>query len=380
MDSSRHPSAEKPAAILAGFIKRGVAPDDHDYPFDELARLADTAGVSVAAVVSQPETRPTPQFLLGSGKIREIADAAETTGAAMVIFNHNLSPLQFRNLENEIGVQVIDRTQLILDIFAMRARSNEGKIQVELAQLEYLLPRMTGKGVELSRLGGGIGTRGPGETKLEVDKRRIRDRITTLKKKLKKVEKTRALQKRQREKSGIRTIALVGYTNAGKTTLFNRLAAEKALAEDKLFATLDPLTRKAHIPGVGQCLITDTVGFIRDLPIKLVESFKSTLEGVSEAHLLIHVVDVFSPQYEEQMAEVEKTIESLGAASIPTILALNKADMPAPDDRAASIMARNPNALPISALRDRDFAPLKEKIAELLQTTMQSRDAVDEII
>lgn len=357
-----------PSAILAGFIPKGENSGDPESSYAELARLADTAGTTVAAVITQPKTIPTSQFMVGSGKVREIAEAVEDLGASMVIFNHEMTPLQFRNLERELGVQVLDRTQLILDIFAMRAQSNEGKIQVELAQLQYLLPRITGKGVELSRLGGGIGTRGPGETKLETDRRKIRERISTLKKKLEKVEKTRKEQKRSRQKSGIPLIALVGYTNAGKTTLFNRLAAEKSLAEDKLFATLDPVTRKIYIPECGQALITDTVGFIRELPIKLVESFKSTLEGIVDAHLLVHVVDVANPRFEGQMEEVQKTVASLDAAHIPELTVFNKADMELPDNRLERLRKTYPYSISISAAKDRDFAALTSKMAQSLPT------------
>lgn len=355
-----------PGAILAGFVSRGEDSDDPESSYAELARLVDTAGASVLEIITQPETTPTPQFMIGSGKVREIAEAVEDLEADMVVFNHELSPLQFRNLERELGVLVLDRTQLILDIFAMRAQSNEGKIQVELAQLQYLLPRITGRGVELSRLGGGIGTRGPGETKLETDRRRIRDRISSLKKKLAKVEKTRREQKRSRQKSGIALTALVGYTNAGKTTLFNRLASEKTFAEDKLFATLDPVTRKIFVPGCGEVLITDTVGFIQNLPVKLVESFKSTLEVVAEAHLLLHVVDVSNPRFEEQMEEVVKTVASLDAAGIPMLTVFNKADLPMPDDRLERLLAAYPYSVPISAKKDKSFAPLTARMAESL--------------
>ena len=280
-----------------------------------------------------------------------------------------LTPLQFRNLERALDVKVIDRTQLILDIFAIRAQSNEGKIQVELAQLEYLLPRITGRGVELSRLGGGIGTRGPGETQLEVDRRRIRRRISVLKRKLAKVEKNRLIQKQRRRKSRIPVVSLVGYTNAGKTTLFNRLSSETAFVEDKLFATLDPLTRRVYLPDAGNVLIVDTVGFIRDLPHELVEAFKSTLEGVNDADLLLHVLDISDPQYAEQMREVGKVLADIGAQNIPTLLVLNKTDILDKPERLAAMMKLNPGSVPISALRDKDLTGLKRAISGMVSVT-----------
>lgn len=359
-------SEKKEKAILAGFRPGGAAAWEEDGPYVELERLADTSGAKVVATITQKETTPTPQYHIGPGKVQEIADAVRELDADLVIFNHELTPLQFRNLERELDVKVLDRTQLILDIFAMRAQSSEGKIQVELAQLEYLLPRIAGHGIELSQLGGGIGTRGPGETKLEVDRRRIRDRISTLKKKLKKVEKNRAVQKQRREKAGIQVIALVGYTNAGKTTLFNNLTDEKAFVEDKLFATLDPLTRRIYLPGIGNALIVDTVGFIKNLPVHLVESFKSTLEGIRDARLLLHVVDVSNPQYENQMKEVDKIIAELGAQDVPSVIVLNKTDALDKPERLNLLLKTFPEAVPASALRDRELTALKRAITEKL--------------
>jgi len=354
---------DREKCLLAGMRPQGVSHGDPGDPYVELALLADTSGAQVSAVITQPERKPEPKFFVGSGKVSEITAAAREHGAELVIFNHELSPLQFRNLERELEVKVIDRTQLILDIFAMRARSNEGKIQVELAQLEYLLPRITGRGVELSRLGGGIGTRGPGETKLEVDRRRIRRRISVLKKKLEKVERNREIQKGRRKKSGVPVITLVGYTNAGKTTLFNALSYEDSLAEDKLFATLDPLTRRVYLPGAGRVLLIDTVGFIRDLPVELVESFKSTLEVVRDAHLMLHVVDVSAEQCEEQMEEVKRTVESLGAGDIPELTVFNKIDAQVPGERLERLMKGHPGAVAVSALKREGFDELRESMA-----------------
>ncbi|MFA6448286.1 MAG: GTPase HflX [bacterium] len=351
-------------AIVAGFRTVRAVAGDIDDPYIELERLIETSGAQVVAAVTQRETKPTAQFYVGPGKVEEIAAAIEEHEADLVVFNNELSPLQFKSLEEKLEIKVIDRTQLILDIFAMRANSNEGKIQVELAQLEYLLPRISGKGVELSRLGGGIGTRGPGETKLETDRRRIRDNISTLKKKLKTVETNRLIQKQRREKANIPVISLVGYTNAGKTTLFNLLSNETAFVEDKLFATLDPLMRRVYFQGLGNALITDTVGFIKNLPVKLVESFKSTLEGVREARLLLHVIDISSPQYLEQMEEVFRIILELDAAEIPCILVFNKSDRLEKPDRLEQLLKQYPNSAAISAKSGDGVEELKIAIAE----------------
>jgi len=360
---------EPEKAILAGFRARGQEPGEPGDPFVELSRLAGTSGAQVADIVTQPEQRPTPQFFIGPGKVAEIHERIHELDADLVIFNHELTPLQFRNLERELGVKVIDRTQLILDIFAMRAQSREGRIQVELAQLAYLLPRIAGKGVELSRLGGGIGTRGPGETKIETDRRRIRARIRALENSLTRVEKTRGVQARRRRKSGVPSIALAGYTNAGKSTLFNKLAAADAFVEDKLFATLDPLTRRVFIPSAGPCLITDTVGFIAGLPEKLMETFKSTLEGIRDADVILHVADISNPQYEEHIREVETILLELGANTIPCILAFNKAD--ALDEtlrgRLDAELRRREGAVAISARSGAGLDDLKTAVAHALQ-------------
>lgn len=365
----------KERAIITGFRPSGTVAGEYDDPYIELARLAETSGAEVVGCITQKETKPTAQFFIGAGKARELADAVRELDAGLVIFNNELSPLQFRNLEKELGVKVIDRTQLILDIFAMRAQSNEGKIQVELAQLEYLLPRIAGRGVELSRLGGGIGTRGPGETKLESDRRRIRIRISTLKKKLEKVARNRNIQKLRRDKAHVPVIALVGYTNAGKTTLFNLLSNETAFVEDKLFATLDPLTRRVYFAGLGNVLFVDTVGFIKNLPVKLVESFKSTLEGIRDAHLLLHVVDVSNPQYEEQANEVFRIIHELGADGIPSLLAINKADSLEKPERIVNLKKIYPDSVVISALKGTGITDLKRVITEKLREAKSAKKA-----
>ena len=352
-------------AILTGFADSADF-DDTEGTLNELGQLADTAGAQVVARLLQRKTTPTPDYFIGRGKVKELAELATKSQADLIIFNNELSPLQFRNLERAVGVKVIDRTQLILDIFAMRAHSGEGKIQVELAQLEYLLPRIVGKGIELSRLGGGIGTRGPGETKLEVDRRRIRSHISSLKNKLKKVESARKTQKKRREKSGVPIIAIVGYTNAGKTTLFNAIAREHAFAEDKLFATLDPLARRFFLPKTGIAMLVDTVGFIRKLPVKLVEAFKSTLEEVNYAHLLLHVVDASHPECKAQISEVSKVIAMLGAEKTPIITAINKIDKLHAHHTTDLLRIQNEPAVEVSALRGTNLNELKSMVDETL--------------
>jgi GTP-binding protein HflX len=292
----------------------------------ELARLARTAGVEPVATLHQTVRRISPATYLGSGKIEEIKRTVGDTGAGVVLVDESLSPAQQRTLTERLGVKVLDRSQLILDIFAARARSLEGKLQVELAQLEYLLPRLTRAWTHLSRLGGGVGTRGPGETQLEVDRRRVRERIVRLRGRLREVERTRELHRRERASVPYVTVALVGYTNAGKSTLMNALTDAGVLVEDKLFATLDPTLRRLDLPGGERALLVDTVGFIHRLPHQLIEAFKSTLEEVRRADLLVHVVDATNPEAEEQVRVVERVLDEIGAGETPTILAWNKID------------------------------------------------------
>ncbi|HEX7229219.1 MAG TPA: GTPase HflX, partial [Candidatus Binatia bacterium] len=296
------------------------------YNLQELERLAETAGAAVLGKQHQQVKSISPATLIGRGKVQEIQDSVKELRADLVIVDEELTPAQQRNLENAFGVRVVDRSQLILDIFAQRARSNEGKLQVELAQLEYLLPRLTRQWTHLSRLGGGIGTRGPGETQLEVDRRRIRERIGHLKQRLRTVERTRSLQRKEREEVPFATIALVGYTNAGKSTLMNALTAAGVFVEDKLFATLDPTTRALRLPNGDKVMLVDTVGFINKIPHSLVESFKSTLEEVSNADLLLHLVDLASPQFEEQIEVAHRVLAEIGAGDIATVLVPNKID------------------------------------------------------
>ncbi|MGO9894152.1 MAG: GTPase HflX [Bryobacteraceae bacterium] len=293
---------------------------------EELAELAASAGGTGVERFLQSRTGPEAATLIGSGKVAELRAAVATADANVVIFDHDLTPTQQRNLEKALEVKVLDRTQLILDIFASRARTREGRLQVELAQLNYLLPRLAGRGVEMSRLGGGIGTRGPGETQLETDRRRIARRIQKIKLELEGVRAGRALHRRRRVAVPLATLALAGYTNAGKSTLFNRLTRAGVLADARMFATLDPTVRPLDLPSRRRVLVSDTVGFIRNLPTTLVEAFRATLEEVTDAALVLHVVDASSPAAPEHVAHVRKVLAEIGAGNIPQLLVLNKID------------------------------------------------------
>ena len=294
---------------------------------EELAALAATAGAVVAERQIQARYRIDAATFVGSGKVEELKSQIHFHDATVVIFDRELSPTQQRNLENALEVKILDRTQLILDIFARRARTREGQLQVELAQLNYMLPRLTGKGAAMSRLGAGIGTRGPGETKLETDRRRIHQRIQAIGRDLERVRGGRATQRRQRQAVPLATIALVGYTNAGKSTLFNRLTGAAVIADARMFATLDPTVRHIRLPSRRQVLLSDTVGFIRNLPTTLVQAFRATLEEVVEAELLLHVVDASSPAVAGHTAHVLATLAEIGAGSTPLITVFNKADL-----------------------------------------------------
>ena len=341
--------------------------DEHgcEASLEELGRLLETAGGELVAEVVQLRESPDPKTYIGSGKLAEIRDICEDTGAELVIFDGELSPAQIKNAEDAIGdVTVIDRPMLILDIFALHARTGEGKLQVELAQLKYTIPRLSGHGAEMSRLGGGIGTRGPGESKLESDRRHIRRRIAALEEQIREIEKNRKVQREKRDKSGVFRIAVAGYTNAGKSTLLNCLTGAGILAEDKLFATLDPTTRKFTLPAGTEVLLTDTVGFIRNLPTQLIKAFRSTLEEVMYCDAILIVADVSDPEYQAQLAVTEELINELGASDKPVIYAFNKCDA-RPEGFALPFGMRDRRGVCISALTGEGTAEL----AQLMEAT-----------
>ena len=332
---------------------------DSEESLEELASLAETAGAMVITRVMQNRLKPDPATFIGSGKAEELSLVCQAMEIDLAIVDDELTGAQQRNLENILGVRVIDRTALILDIFAQRAQTAEGKLQVELAQMKYRLPRLTGMGTVLSRLGGGIGTRGPGETQLEVDRRRIRKRIDDLQNQLKELKRQRDMRRARRDKQGQTTVALVGYTNAGKSTLLNALSGADVLVEDKLFATLDPVMRNVDLPENRSCLLVDTVGFIRKLPHQLVEAFHSTLEEALYADLLVVVSDVSNPQYSEQRDTVFRVLNDLGAGNKPVLEALNKADRAKIGDQVEPA-----DAILISAKEGRGLDRLKEEISK----------------
>ncbi len=300
---------------------------------EEFRELVLSAGAQIAGELTQRRARADAATLIGSGKVQEVAAVAQSSGANVIIFGQNLTPTRLRNLERALPVRVIDRTQLILDIFARHARTREGMLQVELAQLEYMLPRLTGRGRAMSRLGGGIGTRGPGETQLETDRRRIQRRISQLKGELESVRRIRGQQRQRREAVPVPTVALVGYTNAGKSTLFNALTGAGVAASARMFATLDPKLRAISLPSRRKILLSDTVGFIRDLPPTLISSFRATLEEVQKAEVLLHVQDCSSPMREENRSEVKRVLAELGVQDKPQMEVLNKADLLPPEEQ-----------------------------------------------
>lgn len=338
---------------------------DAEVSIDELEELAKTAGSKVLAKIVQKREKPDPATYIGSGRLREIRDFCRDNETDLIIFDCELSPSQQRNVENFTDVRVIDRTTLILDIFAARARSKEGRIQVELAQLKYSLPRLGGKGTELSRLGGGIGTRGPGETKLESDRRHIRRRIEALSAELKQIEKRRIRMRNRREKTGIESVAIVGYTNAGKSTLMNTLTNAGVLAQDKLFATLDPTARALTLPDGRQVMLIDTVGLVRRLPHELVEAFKSTLEEAAAAHVILNVCDASSPECSEHLEVTQKLLKELGCESTPVISVMNKCDLA---DNIYDMPAIGKTVM-ISALRGKGLDRLLKEIEKALPKT-----------
>ena len=339
-----------------------------DDSLEELKQLADTAGATVIKKFIQKRPKPDPAFFIGRGKVQELALYAQQENIDLCIFDDELSPAQQRNIESVMGIRILDRTALILDIFAQRARTNEGKLQVELAQLQYTLPRIMGKGLMLSRLGGGIGTRGPGETKLEVDRRRIRDRIAFIKDQIEKVKAVRSLHRSKRKKNNVFEVSLVGYTNAGKSTLLNTLTNSDIYAKDQLFATLDPTTRQLTLPNKQEIIITDTVGFIQRLPHQLIAAFRSTLEVVTEADLLVHVIDVSHELYKEQAAAVHEVIKEIGAESKPVITVYNKIDKLPPDSKLADRLALEEDTVCISAAKKLNLETLQQMIESHLKS------------
>ncbi|MBI5971354.1 MAG: GTPase HflX [Deltaproteobacteria bacterium] len=336
---------------------------------EELKELAYTADVEVLDIVCQRPEKLNPKYLMGTGKIKELIIKALQKEATLIVFNQDLSPTQIRELGEITELKVIDRTQLILDIFARRAHSRDGKVQVELAQLKYRLPKLTGKGTMLSKLMGGIGGRGPGETKLEVDRRRVQERITHLEKELKSLSRGRFERRRRRAEGGIPIISIAGYTNAGKSTLLNALTKSETLVEDKLFATLDTATRRLRFPRERDAVITDTVGFIRDLPKDLLKAFTATLEEMEDADALVHLVDVSSPQFENRMETVERLLDEIGIGGIPRILVFNKADLI--DPVIAENLSRRFGAILVSAVNPATLTPLLKELAERLWPALE---------
>ena len=356
-------------AILVHLATNKKEKEEAGDSMEELAGLAAAAGAKVADKIFQNRPRANPGRFLGEGKVEEVRERKKELGAGLVIFDHNLTPTQQRNLEDDLGPKVVDRTQLILDIFAQRARSNEGKLQVELAQLSYLLPRLAGKGIALSRLGAGIGTRGPGEKKLEADRRKITDRITRIKRDIAGIQERRAGQRESRRKSPVPTVSLVGYTSAGKSTLFNSLARERRFTSPNLFATLDPVLRRVSYPDGLHFFLSDTVGFIKRLPLELVTSFQATLEEVRVADAVCHIIDATSPHSQEQARAVETVLAKIGVPDVPILKVFNKIDLLPEADRE-DLLHRNRapegRTLYISALTGEGIPDLMEKLREIL--------------
>lgn len=332
---------------------------------DELRSLASSAGAQIAGEFTQRRDRPDPATLIGKGKLEEIAGAAASVFADVILFDHDLSPSQQRNIERVVHTRVIDRTQLILDIFARHARTREGQLQVELAQLEYMLPRLAGRGVEMSQLGGGIGTRGPGETQLETDRRKIYRRVRHVKEQIENVRRIRAQQRQRRESVPVATVALVGYTNAGKSTLFNALTKANVVASSRMFATLDPTIRAADLPSKRKVLFSDTVGFIRHLPHTLVSAFRATLEEVQRATLIMQVSDASSPVSAEQDAQVESVLKELEADKKPRLKVMNKIDLLLPKQRES--LRDDDQNIHVSAAKGIGLSTLLDRVDAVLE-------------
>ncbi len=352
--------------VLVGVLFPGVTPEALDHQLDELALLVDTAGADVVARVIQRRDSPDPATFLGSGKVAELREICLAVDSDTVVFEHNLSPAQQRNLEKILGRTAIDRTAVILDIFAQNARTPEGKAQVELALLQYRLPRLRRAGGSLSQQAGGIGTRGPGETQLETDRRRLVNRIHHIQRELQQIAKTREVQRQGRERGRHREVTLVGYTNAGKSSMLNALTDADVVAENRLFVTLDPRTRQRQLPGGETILFTDTVGFISNLPHDLIKAFMSTLKSVQLADLLVHVVDGASDDAEQQIAAVHEVLREIDADQVPELLVFNKADVPG--SRARDLAKLHPGSVWVSAVTGENLDELIAAIGERLRT------------
>ena len=352
-------------AALVGLATSARRRDAAEQSLDELAGLAQAAGATVALRMLQERAKPDPASFIGRGKLATLTRACAEADVDVVIFDHELTPAQLGHLATALDRTVVDRTQLILDIFARRARTREGRCQVELAQLQYLLPRLAGSGTALSRLGGGIGTRGPGETKLETDRRRIRIRVQAVRREIEQVRQRRSQLRERRQKRSVPTVALVGYTNAGKTTLFNGLTGGDAAASDALFVTLDPLVRRVRLPDRRELLVSDTVGFIDRLPHGLVAAFRATLEEVAEADLVLHVIDAASPDRERQMAAVGRVLEEVGAAKVPRLAGYNKVDLLGAEERRR-LRAAEPEAALFSGRTGEGLDRLLEMVVSRL--------------
>jgi GTPase len=360
-------SSSPEKALLVGLVTGGAARAARtESSMVELGLLAESAGAQVVGQILQDRKRPDPATLIGRGKLEEVSRVSSESGANLILFDDELSPAQQRNIEDAVGLKTLDRTQLILDIFAKRARSREGRLQVELAQLDYLLPRLAGKGVMLSGQGGGIGTRGPGETKLETDRRRIRQRIQAVRRDIDKVRGDRRTRRQARQRTAVPLVALVGYTNAGKSTLFNSLTEAHTEVSSQLFMTLDPLVRRARLGDNRALLVADTVGFIQKLPHKLVAAFRATLEEVVEAELLLHVMDASAEDIDEREDAVQKVLQEIGAGERPGVVVLNKADVCEPA-RLAALIAARPGAVAVSARTGAGIPELLRMVADRLE-------------